>query len=455
MNRFSLVCAATLSLGALSVAQPVLPPEVERGIAEPAPVIDAQAQAFIERMVARYEALQSYADVTQLRLENAASEPVTGGGWMGDMAFRATLQWERPGNIRFEGSNAKGQFLALGTDEIVRVISPEHEGYYVSRPRSRVVTLPDGVENGPPPDEMGEDEMGEIDLDDPLMGNGLPSGPGLGFILDPQFWKRGLDEVRVLSFDPDAKTGGEACRVLRMQFAFNDGGTALGRLFVAKSDGLIRRMEMRDNRMPADTFIVETHSDVRANPDLPATTWDFVAPTDAKPVEYFSQLNPRQLDPDLKIGALLPLFSGDALDGKPLELNPQSGKVTVVHFFTINSGVYDVQQLSKLARVAGPDKLQVIGVSGDGLRPRVEKFAQQFNVKFPIYFDERAMNNALARKFGVKGWATTFVFGRDGKLQSVDGRPGTVDFIESLQKLLPDLPDDAFILQDGEYIDEP
>lgn len=450
MNRFSLICAASLSLCALANAQPILPPQIERGALEPAPLIDEKAGQFVEQMMARYAALKSYADVTELRLENEAGAPANGGGWMDELGFRATLQWERPANIRFEGTNAKGAFLALGTRELTRVVSAQHPKTYVARPRSvpTMMANPDGTQTEIP-------DLNSIQLDEPLMGSPIPGAPSLGFMLEPEFWQRTLKDVSALNFDPDAQADGEACRVVRIQFLGDDGIKSVMRLFVAKSDGLLRRTENRDDRMPADTFIVETHSDVEANTKLPATTWNFVPPKAATAVEYFSSLeqNEANLAPGIRLGADLPTFSVDALDGAPLQLNAKSGKVTVVYFFTMNSGIYDVQTLDKLARSVRPDKLQIVGVSGDGLRARVEAFAARTKLNFPIYFDETGRNNLLARKFGVKGWASTFVFGADGKLQFIGSRPGTVEVIAAIQKLLPAVKDDAFILQDGEYLD--
>ena len=443
MNRIPLICAATLLLCAASRAQPIAPPVVQRGLTEPAPIVDADAQQAIERMVARYAALRSYSDATELHLENAAGEPAKGDGWIGDMTFRGTLAWERPARIRFEGTTAKGKFLALGTPEISRVISPDHPNYYVARPRNPpvVATHNDGTRTTYP-------NTNPIRLEEPLMGDGTPSGPSLGFILEPEFWTRTLKDVRVLTMDADAEVGGEACRVVQMQLTLDEGSTSQIRIFIAKRDGLLRRMSLRDDQLPGGFTIVETHSEVRANPDLPASTWNFEAPADARPVEYFpaSAEAADRLTPDLKIGALLPTFSGDAIDGNPLELNAKSGKVTVVYFFNIRGGIYSVPMLTRLQNLVGRDKLQIIGVSGDGVRSRVEEFNTKTSPSFPIYFDESAMLNPLAQKFGVKGWSQIFIFASDGKLVTICHIPGEVGFIQSIQKLLPGTPDDAFFV---------
>ncbi|PQV64409.1 Peroxiredoxin [Abditibacterium utsteinense] len=421
----------------------VLPAREEATI----PQIEPEAQTAIEALVARYAALRSYADTTQLKWEDEAGAAIRPDDGLN---FTATLQWQRPHNIRFEGTNRKGAFLAFGDALKLRVISPNYPGNYVSRVRNplQVLINEDGTRTTLPADDA------RVQFDAPLM-EVEAGAPGYGFLLEPNFWTRTQKEASVLALEPDAEADGELCRVVRMQLDYDEGATATIRLFIAKSDGLLRRLEQRDERMGARARIVETHSDVRVNPNLPDSTWDFQAPADAKPIEYFSQLNPHQFDPALKIGDLLPTFSADDIKGEPLELNSKSGKVTAVYFSNMAQAIIDVQILKKMDKVIGRDKLQIVFVSGDGARQRVAKFVEHLKLPFSTYFDESGMRNPLAQKFGVKGWATTFIFASDGKLETICSHPSEVSFNKSIKKLLPDTPDDAFILQDGEFISAP
>lgn len=449
INRLSLVYVLTLGICVIGRAQPALPPQVPRGPSEPAPRIDAAAQKFMEQVGARYAALQSYSDVTRVSVENAAGEPANMGmGAPPRLNFRATLQWERPANIRFEGENATGKFLALGTPEMLRVISTESSNAYIARPRRPpIVSI---AQDGSVTEKL--DSL-PVDLGAPIMELG-GGGPATGLLTNPLYWGVVSNAVNSLQFDRDAQVDGQLCRVLRTEIALDAGATMVSRLFVARSDGLLRRYEARNDEMPADTFIVETHSDVRTNPSLPADTWKFEPPADAKAVETFPLLYQGSYDPDIKVGELMPAFSADALDGAPLELNAKSGKVTVVHFFTMQFGARDVQILNKLARIAGPEKLQVIGVSGDGLRPRVADFATYYGLKFPIYFDGKRYNGTLNQKFGIKTYPTTLIFGADGKLQSTIVQPDTIEskMLKAIQKALPEIGDDVLILQGDELI---
>lgn len=119
----------------------------------------------------------------------------------------------------------------------------------------------------------------------------------------------------------------------------------------------------------------------------------------------------------------------------------------------MGSGVYDTQILNQLSRSFGPDKVRVIGVSGDAVRARLEAFVTRLHLEFPIYFDQSAMNNALAQKFGVKGWATTFIFDKDGKLVSYDTSPGEPDWPKAVRRVLPDAPKSAFVVPFGTMVE--
>lgn len=443
MKRISLLCVAIFGLCAIGRAQPATAPDVVASAVTPQ--IDVQAQTFIEQMIDRYAALKSYSDVTQMRMEDTTEAPTKAGG-MKPMDFQATLQWERPANIRFEGRDSSGAFLALGTPDILRIVSAHYPNNYVARQRSQTVTLTGG--DG----KKVEVPAQPLQLNEPMAGDPIPGGPAMGFIFQPEYWSLMKKDARSLQFDPDAQTDGEDCRVVRADFLSDEGHSSEMRLFVAKRDGLLRRMEMRFDQLPANNIIAETHSDVKVNPDLPASTWEFEAPANAQPIDYFSRLDEHKFDPDLKIGAMLPIFSAEAVDGSPLELNPKSGKVTVVYFFRMSMGTHDVQVLNKIARLVGPDKLQVVGVSGDGLRPRVEEFANHYKLNFPIYFNESAMGNQLVLKFGVQKWSSSFIFDKDGTLKFVDSSPSYTDFQEHLRTLIPTLKGGDFIPQGDEVI---
>lgn len=428
MKSSVFLCALALAIAPAS-AQPELPRALQPKTKEAAPIINAEAKALVETMIARYAGLKSYSDTERVELQGGANMPAN---FRASFPLEAHLAWQRPAHLRFEGTAGNKAVLGLSDETTMRAVNPEHPGSYVERLQHPpgVVTYPDGHTETMPPDTT------PVRLDTAMMESGA-AVLGTAFMTEPEFWTRTLKNVKVLALEPDATADGETCRVVNVQAEGDAGDAALIRLWIARSDGLLRRMELSDAGMGANSKIIETHSEVRLNPDLPASTWDFNAPVGAKPIDYFSKLEPHKYDPSIKVGDTLPTFSGDDLNGAPIELNSKSGKATVLCFFTMGMGPYDAHALQGLQKKLGADKLQVVGVSGNGRRERLEKFVADNKLTIPIYFDEGAMNNRLSGVFGVRSWTATLLFGPDGKLRAILGSTRGVDFVDALKKLFP------------------
>jgi len=429
------VCLAALaafSFAAPLGAQPETPRALQPKIKEAAPMINPEAKALVDGMIARYAALKSYSDTTRAGIEGGGNLPKEMGA---GFPVVAKLAWERPAKLRFEGTSDGKAFLGLSDEKFLHVVSPDHPGFYEERLHNPplVVTHPDGHTETFPPNPT------PVRLDEPQMESGA-FALGSAFMTEPEFWTRTLKDVTVVALELDAVQGGEACRVVNVQAQGDQRDATLIRLWIAESDGLLRRMELSDGGMGGGK-IIETHSDVRLNPALPPSTWVFQAPANTKPVEFFSSLNPHQYDPTIKVGDSLPTFSGDALDGKPLELNPKDGKVTLLSFFTLEMGTTEANALQGLQKTFGAGGLNVIAVSGAGRRERLEKFVADNKLTIPVYFDENGMNNRLAGLFGVRSWTTTLLFDRQGKLQVIGSQAMSPEIVGGLKKLFPGATD--------------
>ena len=406
MKRFLL---AVLLLGAPLHAQPELPPVKAPRAKERAPQINPEAKALVETMIAHYQKLGSYSDTTHVEIMGGGNLPPE---FRAGYPVEARLSWSRPARLRFEGTMGGESFLALSDETTIHAVKAARPGLFLER----LQHLP-----------RLEAALMETDA----------TALGTAFMTEPDFWTRTLEDVTVLALETDAEMGRQACRVVNVQAEGAPGNLTLIRLWIAKTDGLLRRMEFSDAQMGANSKITETHSEVQLNPVLPDSTWKFEAPVGAKAVEYFPDLEPHKYDPTIQIGDSLPSFSGDGLDGAPVELNPKSGKVTILCFFTLGMGPGDVRGLQGLQRKLGADKVQVVGVSGDGRRARVEKFALENKITIPIFFDDAGMNNRLTGLFGVRKYTTTLVFGKDGKLAASLGSTRAADFSDAIQKLFP------------------
>ena len=427
--RSFLVALAALCLALPLHAQPNVPPAPRTETKAPIPMIDPQAKELVDAMVARYQKLHSYSDTVRVDLEGGAGMPTE---FRRGFPVEGKLAWERPARFRLEGTTGTKAFLAMSDESTIHALSPEHPGYYIERRQFETVTEhPDGTTtpNG-------------SQLNNAAMEANVPA-LGMAWMTETQFWTRTLEDVTVVALEADADTEGQACRVVNIQAQGDARETSLIRLWIAKADGLLRRMELT-SILPGGAFkMIETHSQIKLNPALPAATWAWVAPPKSKPVEVFSSLNPHEFDPTIKVGDALPVFSGDALDGKPLELNSKSGKATLVVFFSLGMGPTDLLSAQGLQKKLGADKLQVVAVSEGGRRDRLEKLLADNKLTVPVYFEETGLGNRVTQLLGVRSWPTALLFDQGGKLAVIDRSARSPEMLAALHKLFPTTTEDA------------
>jgi thiol-disulfide isomerase/thioredoxin len=136
-------------------------------------------------------------------------------------------------------------------------------------------------------------------------------------------------------------------------------------------------------------------------------------PPEGTPVESAGEATVVQL---LKDPAPLPDFTLTDLDGRAISSADLRGKVVLVNFWATwcppcRAEIPDLIKLQDKYR----DKLVVVGISEDEVPPdEVKAFVVAQKMNYPV-----AMTNpALAKIFrGVSALPTTFVIGRDGKLE--------------------------------------
>lgn len=130
-------------------------------------------------------------------------------------------------------------------------------------------------------------------------------------------------------------------------------------------------------------------------------------------------------------GQSAPTFTLPSSTGKPIDLASFAGKKTVVLYFYPKADTpgCTVEACGFRDAIADYDKgnIAVLGISPDP-EEDVTKFAQKFNLNFPLLGDA---DHAIAEKYGV--WQeksmygkkymgvvrTTFVIGKDGKITRV------------------------------------
>ena len=136
------------------------------------------------------------------------------------------------------------------------------------------------------------------------------------------------------------------------------------------------------------------------------------------------QAEAEKIQAGLVKGTKFPDFNEKDTAGKPLSIANYKGKVVLVDFWATWCGPC-VGELPNVLKTYGKyhDKgFEVIGISLDSDRQKLESFIKQKNVTWPQFFDGQAWGNKLAMKYGVESIPATFLLDGKGKIIGKDLR---------------------------------
>lgn len=374
------------------------------------PVIEASARALIDKMAARYKAARSYSDVMTLS-SKWAKPPISAPP--DEWNFRAQVAWQKPNRARIVKYAAN--FLARSSSDgkLLRAVTPRHKGYYLQRAANF--------------NSIG-DAMNEIGV----------GAPGLVHIMDAwgvaRMEKEGLTSLRMAG---RSMVDGVPTQRVIGRFAFHSGEDVVETLEIGIKDGLLHRVTQQYSADSGGGTFVETHSQIKIDPVLPVSTFAFVLPRGARPIDYYSRLTPDKFKPKVKVGEMMPPFQAVDLDGKPVALSDFGGRAVILHFFsTHESTASDVPEMVRIHNRYKNQGLVVIGISMDARRERLEQLVAKEKVPYPIVFDGKGRHNEVAKFYGVRSLPTTLLIGRDGKLRQIADRPRDMRFKPSIRALL-------------------
>jgi thiol-disulfide isomerase/thioredoxin len=124
----------------------------------------------------------------------------------------------------------------------------------------------------------------------------------------------------------------------------------------------------------------------------------------------------------LVLGGEFPGFSFDDLDGTNISLDAYRGKVVLVDFWATWCPPCIVELPNVLAAYQKyHDKgFEIIGISLDKDKARLEDFLEENGMDWPQYFDGKGWDNELSNKYGVNSIPTTYLLGPDGGIIARD-----------------------------------
>ena len=126
------------------------------------------------------------------------------------------------------------------------------------------------------------------------------------------------------------------------------------------------------------------------------------------------------------VGKPSPPLKFKALDGREIDLEQLKGKVVLLDFWA----TWCPPCLEELPHVRGAharykaEGLEIIGVSFDADRARLEEVVKRESITWPQYFDGRGRDAAPGKVFGIQHWPSMWLLDRNGVVRFISAGAG-------------------------------
>lgn len=123
-------------------------------------------------------------------------------------------------------------------------------------------------------------------------------------------------------------------------------------------------------------------------------------------------------------GAVFPEFSEKDVQGKPVSVAAYRGKVVLIDFWATWCGpcVAELPNVLKTYQKYHSQGFEIIGISLDQEKEKLESFLKQKGIPWQQYFDGEGWGNKLAVKYGIESIPATFLLDGQGKIIGTDLR---------------------------------
>lgn len=128
----------------------------------------------------------------------------------------------------------------------------------------------------------------------------------------------------------------------------------------------------------------------------------------------------------LSVGAEPIPFSVKGIKGETLSPAEYKGKVLLIDFWATWCGpcIAEMPNVKSVYSKYHPKGFEIVGISLDQSRDKLDTYIQQQGIEWPQYFDGKWWNNDIAAMYGIKSIPATLLVDRRGKIRykSLRGR---------------------------------
>ena len=136
------------------------------------------------------------------------------------------------------------------------------------------------------------------------------------------------------------------------------------------------------------------------------------------------------------VGKPTPPLKFKALDGREVDLEKLRGKVVLLDFWATwcPPCIEEIPNVRSAYERYNKDGLEIIGVSFDADRQRLEEVVKRENIKWPQYFDGGGRDAAPGKTFGILHWPSMWLLDRNGVVRYISAGAGMDRKIAELLK---------------------
>jgi thiol-disulfide isomerase/thioredoxin len=120
----------------------------------------------------------------------------------------------------------------------------------------------------------------------------------------------------------------------------------------------------------------------------------------------------------LVVGSKFPDFEEKDLAGKPLSLAGVKGKVVLIDFWATWCGpcIAELPNVLEAYEKHHASGFEIIGISLDKDRQKLETFIKDKNMTWPQFFDGKVWENKLSQHYGINSIPATYLLDGEGKI---------------------------------------